>query len=87
MHLGAPRHAAESLLVSAMFSDYSELTRSLDATLPLAHVIRRDEVDEAGPWLAANAPASALWEMRCHLGFWDSPAEFNERLAAFLDTA
>ena len=70
-----------------MFSDYSQLTRSLAATLPLAYAIRLDYLDEARPWLSANAPASALWEMRCHLGFWDSPAEFNERLAAFLDTA
>jgi hypothetical protein len=70
-----------------MFSDYSENTRSLDSTLPLAHVIDRHVVDAAGPWLAANAPTSAVWEMPCHLGFWDDPAEFNDRLAAFLDTA
>ena len=32
MHLATPRHVAESLLVSAMFSDYRDTARSLNAT-------------------------------------------------------
>ena len=41
-----------------------------------------------GPALAGRERAGlGPLEMRCHLGFWDSPAEFNGGLAAFLDTA
>jgi pimeloyl-ACP methyl ester carboxylesterase len=84
MHLATPRHAAESLQVSAILSDYRDLARSLSARLPFANVVRQDWLDQAGPWLSAHAPEAALWAMPSHLGFWDSPADFNERLAAFL---
>lgn len=86
MHLTTPRHAAASLLVSAMFSDYRGLTRSLNSKFPLANAVSRDWLDQAEPWLSAHAPDAALWAMPSHLGFWDSPAEFNERLTTFLTT-
>ncbi len=84
MHLAMPRHAAESLLVSAMFCDYRELARSLDARLPVANVVRRDWLDQAQPWLSTSTPAGVVWTMPSHLGFWDRPAEFNTRLCSFL---
>lgn len=86
MHLATPRHAAESLLVSALFCDYTDLTRSLNAAFPLANAVRRDWFDQAEPWLSAHAPDAVLWTMASHLGFWDSPAEFSERLETFLTT-
>ena len=86
MHLSTPDHAAESLLVSAMLSDYNDVARSLSSTLPLANVVRRDWLDKAEPWLSAHAPDAALWAMPSHLGFWDSPVEFNDRLVTFLET-
>jgi non-heme chloroperoxidase len=86
MHFSTPGHAAESLLVSAMLSDYTDIARSLDSTVPLANVVRRDWLAEAEPWLSAHAPNAALWTMPSHLGFWDSPAEFNDRLVTFLET-
>ena len=49
MHLDTPRHAAESLLVSAMFNDHTDLARSLNAQVPFANAVRRDCVDEARP--------------------------------------
>lgn len=85
MHLATPRHVAESLQVSAMFCDFSDLVRSLNSTLPLANAIRRDWLGEAEPWLAAHAPDAAVWPLPSHLGFWDHPDEFNARLLAFLD--
>jgi hypothetical protein len=48
-HLDTPRHAAESLLVSAMFNDHTDLARSLNAQVPFANAVRRDCVDEARP--------------------------------------
>jgi hypothetical protein len=86
MHLTTPRHAAESLLVSAMFSDYGDLARSLNSKLPLANAVRRDWLDEAEPWLSAHTPDGVRWTMPSHLGFWDRPTEFNERLMTFLST-
>ena len=86
MHFSTPLHAAESLLVSAMLSDYTDLVRSFDSTLSLANVVRRDWLAEAEGWLSAHAPNATLWTMPSHLGFWDSPAEFNERLVTFLET-
>jgi hypothetical protein len=61
MHLDTPRHAAESLLVSAMFSDHTDLARSLNAQVPFANAVRRDCFDEARPWLSAHAPDAELW--------------------------
>ena len=86
MHLATPRHVAESLLVSAMLSDHRDLVRSLNSKLPFANAVDRDWFDEAAPWLKANAPGSALWAMPSHLGFWESPADFNRRLLRFLST-
>ena len=85
MHLATPRHVAESLLVSAMFSDYSDLARSLNSNVPFANAVRRDWLDQAEPWLSAHAPDAVLWAIPSHLGFWDSPGDFNERLTKFLD--
>ena len=84
MHLDTPRHVAQSLQVSAMLSDYSDLARSLSATVPFANVVRRDWLDQAEPWLAAHAPGAVLWAMPSHLGFWDRPEDFNDRLTKFL---
>jgi non-heme chloroperoxidase len=84
MHLATPRHATESLLVSGMFSDYSELARSLANDIPFANVIRQDWLSQAEPWLRHHAPDAALWPMASHLGFWEQPNEFNQRLAEFL---
>jgi non-heme chloroperoxidase len=86
MHLSTPGHVAVSLLVSAMFSDYRDLARSLNSTLPLANAVSREWLDEAERWLSAHTPDAALWAMPSHLGFWDSPAEFNARLTTFLRT-
>ena len=87
MHLATPRHAAATLVISAMLSDYSDLATSLASTIPFANAIRRDWLDDATPWMSAHMPTAELWTMRCHLGFWDDPDEFNERLVAFLDGA
>ena len=84
MHLATPRHATESLLVSAMFSDYTELAGSLGSRIPFANVIRRDCLDLAEPWLRKHAPESVVWSMASHFGFWERPTEFNERLVEFL---
>ena len=84
MHLATPRHVAEALLVSAMFCDYRDLARSLASAIPCANAVRRDWLGQAAPWLAAHVPDAAVWTMPSHLGFWDRPAEFNARLAAFL---
>jgi non-heme chloroperoxidase len=84
MHLTTPRHAAESLLVSAMFSDHRELARSLGARIPFANVVRSDWLAEARPWLSANVPDAQLRTMASHLGFWDRPREFNAWLVGFL---
>jgi pimeloyl-ACP methyl ester carboxylesterase len=86
LHLATPRHVAESLLVSAMFSDYSDLARSLSSTIPFANAVRRDWLDQAEPWLSAHAPDAVLWEIPSHAGFWDSPLDFNERLTKFLSS-
>ncbi len=86
MHLATPRHAAESLLVSAMLSDYRDLARSLDSQISFANAVRRDWLDEARLWLSEQAPHAVLWEMPSHFGFWESPAAFNERLVTFLAT-
>jgi non-heme chloroperoxidase len=74
-------------MVSAMFGDYRDLARAVDTKLPVANVVRRDWLEEARPWLSANTPRAALWEMPPHLGFWESPDDFNERLIAFLETS
>jgi non-heme chloroperoxidase len=87
MHLATPRHVAESLQVSAMFSDYSDLARSLNVTVPCANAVRRDWLDQAEPWLAAHAPDAVLWTIPSHLGFWDRPGDFNERLRKFLSSS
>ena len=84
MHLATPRHVAESLLVSAMFSDYRDTARSLNATVPYANAVRQDWLDQAEPWLATHAPAAVVWAIPSHLGFWDRPGDFNERLTVFL---
>ncbi len=67
-----------------MFSDYRDLVRSLDSKLPLANAVASQGLQAAEPWLSAHTPGSAVWEMPSHLGFWDSPSEFNKRLTAFL---
>jgi hypothetical protein len=87
MHLSTSRHAAISLLVSAMTSDYEDVVVSLGAAIPFAAVIRRDWLEEAAPWLAANTPGAVVWDMPSHLGFWTEPAAFNARLVAFLEDA
>jgi non-heme chloroperoxidase len=87
MHLATPRHACESLLVSAMFSDYAELASSIDARIPFANAIRRDWMDDAVPWLREHAPNAAVWSMPSHLGFWEEPTEFNAHLTEFLTRA
>jgi non-heme chloroperoxidase len=84
IHLTTPRHVAESLLVSAMFSDYRDVARSLDSRLPYANVVRDDWLAEAQPWLSAHLPAAEVWT---HIGFWDRPQEFNARLVRFLERA
>ena len=84
MHLATPRHATVSLLVSAMSSDYRELAGSLSQQVPVAHVVDGGWLDEAEPWLTTHLPGAALWTMPSHLGFWDSPADFNRRLTSFL---
>ena len=86
MHLRTPRHAAECLLVSAMFSDYRRLAASLSSEIALANPVRQEELTQAKRWLSEHAPNAVLWTMSSHLGFWDSPADFTQRLAAFLDT-
>jgi pimeloyl-ACP methyl ester carboxylesterase len=84
MILATPLHASECLLVSAMFSDYTELASSLSARIPFANAIRRDWLDQAEPWLREHAPEAVVWPMASHIGFWERPAEFNARLASFL---
>jgi pimeloyl-ACP methyl ester carboxylesterase len=86
MHLRTPRHAAECLLVSAMFSDYRELAASLSTEIAVANVVSQQELAEAEPWLSCHLPNAALWTMPSHLGFWDHPDEFTRRLREFLDT-
>jgi non-heme chloroperoxidase len=87
MHLRTPRHAAECLLVSAMFSDYRELAGSASREIAFANAVRDDALPQAEPWLSKHAPGAALWTMRSHLGFWDSPSEFTRRLGTFLESA
>jgi pimeloyl-ACP methyl ester carboxylesterase len=82
MHLKTPLNAAEALLVSAMVSDHSALAGS--PGVPLANVLTQDNLGPARRWLSAHAPDSTVWTMSSHLAFWDRPAEFNERLVAFL---
>ena len=84
MQLQTPVEAAIPLLMSAILSDYSDLARRLDGALPVANVVRDDWMNQAGPWLAANAPHSEIWTMPSHLGFWEEPAAFNDRLRRFL---
>ena len=60
MHLSTPLHAASSLLVSAMLSDYRDVARALDSSLPFANVVKEDWIDEVGPWLSANAAHSVV---------------------------
>ena len=86
MHLRTPRHAAEALVVSAMFSDYRELAASLSSALAFASPVREEELAPAEPWLARHAPGAVVWTMRSHLAFWDSPGEFNGRLRTFLES-
>ena len=87
MHLATPRHAAATLVISAMLSDYIDLATSLGSTIPFANAVRHDWLEDATPWLSTHMPNAELWTMRCHLGFWDDPDGFNERLVAFLDGA
>ena len=87
MHLATPRHAAESLQVSAMLSDHREVVRSLSSRIPFANVVARGWLDEAEPWLRAHAPGASAVDDAVPPGFWDRPAEFNERLTTFLDSA
>ena len=86
MHLRTPRYAAVCLLASAMFSDYRDLVTSLSSRIALANAVSQEELVEAEPWLCQHAPDAVLWTMPSHLGFWDSPAEFTQRLGKFLDT-
>jgi pimeloyl-ACP methyl ester carboxylesterase len=67
-----------------MFSDYRELAASLGARIPFANAVRRDWLDQARPWLRRHAPDAVVWTMESHLGFWEQPTEFNERLTEFL---
>ncbi len=85
MHLRTPRHAAECLVVSTMFSDYLELAARISTEIPLANVVRQDSLRDAEPWLARHLPNATMWTMRSHLGFWDEPAEFNRQLRVFLE--
>lgn len=84
MQLQTPPETAISLLMSATLSDYSETARRIDGTLPVANVVRDDWMAQAGPWLSAHAPHSAVWTMQSHLGFWEDPVDFNEQLRRFL---
>jgi pimeloyl-ACP methyl ester carboxylesterase len=86
MHLATPRDASETLLVSAMLSDYTELAGSLGSSIPFANAVREDCLAHAEAWLGEHAPESAVWPMASHLGFWERPDEFNERLGRFLAT-
>jgi non-heme chloroperoxidase len=86
MHMSTARHAAASLLVSAMLSDYRDVARALDSTLPSANVLSRDSLDEARPWLSANLPHSVVWEIPSHLGFWERHADFDARFVSFLES-
>jgi hypothetical protein len=65
-----------------MVSDHSALAGS--PGVPLANVLTQDNLGPARRWLSAHAPDSTVWTMSSHLAFWDRPAEFNERLVAFL---
>jgi non-heme chloroperoxidase len=84
MQLQTPLDAAIPLLMSAILSDYSDIARQLDGVLPVANVVRDNWMSQARPWLAVNAPHSQIWTMPSHLGFWEEPAEFNDRLRRFL---
>lgn len=86
MHLRTPRHAAECLLVSAMFSDYRELATSLSAEIAFASPVREEELAAAEAWLSTHAPGAVVWTMPSHLGFWDTSADFTRRLRAFLES-
>jgi non-heme chloroperoxidase len=86
MHLGTERHATTSLQVSAMLCDYRDLAGRLSGRLPFANAVREDWIGQAEPWLAAQAPKAVLWPIPSHLAFWDTPGDFNHRLAQFLQT-
>lgn len=86
MQLKTPPYAAIALLISAILADYSQTASEMDRALPVANVVRDDWMPQAGPWLAANAPNSLIWNMPSHLGFWEEPEQFNADLHGFLET-
>ncbi len=86
MHVATSRPAAASLIVSAMLCDDRDVVRRIDGAIPHANVLWSDWLSEAQPWLSANAPHGVIWEIPSHLGFWQRPEDFNERLITFLET-
>jgi len=84
MHAATPIAVATALLMDAIFSDYTAVAEAADTALPVLHVVRRDDIDAAVPWLRAHTPRTQVESTPSHLGFWENADAFNKILARFL---
>lgn len=78
-----PDNVAALLAATAVFLDYREDLKALEAKVPLWYLMRADRERVASDWARENTPSAQVSAFGEHLMFWEQADEFNRQLSAF----
>lgn len=82
--LKTPDHAALSLYIDGLISDYTQVLRDLDTKKTSVFLLREAWFQEAKEWLDSEAPQLAKDQMSSHAMFWSEPDRFNKLMEKYL---
>ncbi len=76
---------AASLLTDALSYDFQSLLRTLNALMPVLHIVREDWSEAAKRWVAENQPSAEFEVLGGHLMCLEFADEFNDRIRRFIE--
>ncbi len=80
-----PNHAALSLYIDGMASDYTDVLRNFDSTTPALFLLRESWFDKGKSWLKNVIPSAEIFPISSHAMFWEHPEEFNLLMEQFFE--
>ncbi len=83
----SPPWVASALLAAGMFSNYMDVAKDIDASMPSSFVVADHWAETARSYIGANLPNSQVDAFGGHMMFWEYPETFNPILAELLEDA
>ncbi len=80
----SPPWIAAAYWASGAFSDYMDVAREVDETMPSYFVVATHWADVAVPYLEANLASTRIEAFGGHMMFWEYPERFNPILRDML---